>query len=90
MNKDQALEKIHNGVAKVIFRKADGTRRVMFSTLNHFLLPVVDEEQEDKPTRKPNPDVQVVYEITRDGNHWRSFKWESVISVDEVMYVHDS
>lgn len=66
---------LRKGTALVTFKKADGTIRVMECTLADYLLPEV------KGTGRPTPDhLVLVYDLEKDA--WRSFKRESVISVE--------
>lgn len=74
---------LHNGKTIVIFNKTNGEKRKMLCTLNADLIPeqpIVDTEQ-SKKTRKENPDVQSVWDLEKSA--WRSFRFDSVISVDE-------
>ena len=42
-----------------------------------FILPIyIFEEEIQKKTKKPNPDVLAVYDVNAPG--WRSFRWDSV------------
>lgn len=65
-------------IATVTFTKADGTTRVMKCTLN----PDVIEESEKKTerTRTPNLEVLNVWDVEKGG--WRSFRLESIQTVD--------
>lgn len=66
---------LRSGTALITFKKADGSIRVMECTLADYLLPEV------KGTGRPTPDhLVLVYDLENDG--WRSFKRESVISVE--------
>ena len=66
---------LRKGTALVTFKKADGTIRVMECTLADYLLPEV------KGTGRPTPaHLVLVYDLEKYA--WRSFKRESVISVE--------
>lgn len=72
-------EDLKNGVVTVVFEKADGTERSMRATLSDLYVPQVlaeYDDQEAKPHRKLNDDVQPVWDI--DKNAWRSFRYDSV------------
>lgn len=66
---------LRSGTALVTFKKADGSIRVMECTLADYLLPEV------KGTGRSTPDhLVLVYDLENEG--WRSFKRDSVISVE--------
>lgn len=77
--KDQAygdiLQYLTEGIAKIVFRKKDGTERVMLATLQSDKIPA-DMMPKNEETRTRNPDVQAVFDI--ESNGWRSFRWDSV------------
>lgn len=67
---------------KVNFTKKDGTERVLTCTLNPSLIPqkvTESEVVEGKPERAKSEDALAVYDTENQG--WRSFRWDSVISV---------
>jgi hypothetical protein len=68
------------GEAVVTFTKKDGSTRVMRSTLNAELLPVVEiKEGAEKTERKKSDTTIAVYDLEAKG--WRSFATKSVTSV---------
>lgn len=67
------------GPTTVVFTKKDGTERRMLCTLNESLVPVV-ESAEPKREKKVNDDVMAVYDL--EAKSWRSFRWESIKSVE--------
>ena len=71
-------------VVSVTFTKKDGTERVMKCTLQKDLIPVkvVSESANTANTtaRTVNDDVVPVYDIDAQG--WRSFRWDSVKSIE--------
>ena len=72
---------LHQGRVTVVFEKADGSHRTMICTLDAELLPKqeVSDDAEPKKDRKPNPEVQVAYDLEK--NEWRSFRYDRIISV---------
>lgn len=65
----------------VTFQKADGNHRVMSATLNPDLIPNNDSVYDStKSTKTSNPEVQPVFDL--DAQAWRSFRWDSIISVN--------
>lgn len=84
--KDRIENILKNGKTfSVTFNKKDGSKRVMRATTNATLIPPkpVVEGAEDKPKRTvaANPDVAKVYDL--DIGEWRSFRYDSVISIVE-------
>lgn len=71
------------GSFKVTFTKKDGTDRILNCTLNAEMIPrkVTESEViEGKPERAKSVDVLAVYDVENQG--WRSFRWDSIKSVD--------
>ena len=70
-------------VVVVTFTKKDGSERIMNCTLQEDLIPikVVSESANTSNVtiRTVNDDVVPVYDI--DAKDWRSFRWDSVKSV---------
>ena len=70
-------------VVVVTFTKKDGSERIMNCTLQEDLIPikVVSESANTSNVtiRTVNDDVVPVYDI--DAKGWRSFRWDSVKSV---------
>jgi len=73
---------LSESICKVLFEKIDGSERVMKCTLRPELLPPPKGEKSDK---KPNLDALPVYEIAGDKSGWRSFRLDSLKSI-EVVY----
>ena len=76
MKREKLIEKLKEGVVKVVFTKADGTTRTMNASLHP---KYITEELKPKgnDTRKPNPDL--IHVIDTDLNQWRSFKMSSLM-----------
>jgi hypothetical protein len=70
------------GATTVIFTKKDGTERVMQCTISTALVPaeIIVEGVEPKKEKKVNEDVCPVYDL--EAKSWRSFRWDSVNSVE--------
>lgn len=65
----------------VTFTKTDGTEREMRCTQAHDLIPI---DKEPKGTTRALSD-EVVRVFDLDKQEWRSFRWDSIISVDMVV-----
>lgn len=73
--RDSVKDHLQNGEVLIEFTKKDGTLRKMRVTTKPTLVP---EEQRPTGTRVPSPDVQTVFDL--DENHWKSFRWDSLIA----------
>lgn len=75
--KNEVKESLKKGLVEVTFTKKDGTNRVMVCTLNEDLLPPAQpaDPSAEKTVRAANENVQVVYDVEKDG--WRSFRWDT-------------
>lgn len=82
----ELLARLREGEVTIVFLKADETERTLRGTLNEDLIgpePIVDNPlgpKKPKHHRKRNPEVQVIYDL--DANEWRSFRWDSLVSVE--------
>ena len=83
MEKSELIEMLKAGMVKLVFEKKDGTLREMIATLKGELLPAQTQPEEGKKSKAHNPDVLAVYEIS---NGWRSFRWDSLVSVNGSSY----
>jgi hypothetical protein len=65
----------------VDFVKADGEFRSMKCTLaeQHGAKYTVNENK-DRPSKKPNPEVCVVWDVNQ--NAWRSFRWDRIRKIE--------
>ena len=66
---------LESGKARVTFTKADGSTRTMNCTAQEGVIPATSS------TRNVEG-VQTVYDL--DINEWRSFRWESVQTVEPI------
>lgn len=85
MTKDEILQKIQDRTKNysVTFIKSDGSERLMNFTLNSDLID--DFELTPKGTgNNASPEVLKVVELCENGmTQWRSFRFDSVISLTE-------
>lgn len=84
MTRDEIINQMKNGVYGIVFRKVDGTHRIMDATLDHNHIPPYiagdrNESLEPKIVRKVNPDIVSVFDIEAQG--WKSFRVENLISM---------
>jgi hypothetical protein len=78
--KDAAIDIISKEMCLVTFTKvSDGSERKMLCTTCPDNIPDDQLPTEDSSV-KINEDIHRVYAIDVDG--WRSFRWDSVISID--------
>lgn len=70
---------LQSSKATVVFQKADGSLREMHCTLLSEYLPPFDETQPHK-AKPVNEEVMSVWDLDKNG--WRSFRLDSVISID--------
>ena len=75
-DKEAVVNKLREEICEVTFTKVNGEQRIMQCTLKSSLIPVVEstEANEAKKTKKENPSVLAVFDVTAGG--WRSFKWD--------------
>jgi hypothetical protein len=69
---------LRTSVAKITFKKKDGTERVMNCTLQEDKLPVF--EAKNSEDRKQVESALAVFDM--DKQSWRSFRWDSITSVE--------
>ena len=77
--KNEVKESLKKGLVEVTFKKLNGDERVMVCTLNEDLTPPAKKEDplSQKKVRAVNEEVQVVYDVEKDG--WRSFRWDHLL-----------
>lgn len=80
MNQDEVKALLKQGPVDILFIKNDGTGRKMTASLE----PSDLEGYESKGGRKPNPDVQPVFDT--EARAWRSFRWDSLQTVNGVPF----
>jgi hypothetical protein len=75
---------LKEGNVTVVFTKKDGTERVMKCTTNPTYVMFKDPSLlESKKTRTVNEEVMPVFDVEQ--NSWKSFRWDSVKSVQIVL-----
>jgi len=82
MKKSEVIEQLGSGVVNIEFTKADGSLRVMKSTLSseHVISEVSSEKSAGVQRIAEN--VQPVWDV--DAKGWRSFRWASITEVNGV------
>lgn len=80
MTKNDVLGKLNEGTVSISFIKANGETRDMSATLDKSIVNY--PETKTGQSRKLNESVQSVWDSGVSG--WRSFRWDSVRSVDGV------
>jgi hypothetical protein len=72
---------LEENTVEVVFTKKDGTERVMNCTLKEDVLPIVQKEiEENSLTKTKAKDALAVWDV--DASGWRSFRWDSIKSVN--------
>ncbi len=72
---------LEENTVEVVFTKKDGTERVMNCTLKEDVLPIVQKEMEEESlTKTKAKDALAVWDV--DASGWRSFRWDSIKSVN--------
>lgn len=80
--KDRILEALRTDIVTVRFTKADGTERDMRCTLVESKIPTDRQpKNEAKATDSVGSAVRV---FDTEKGEWRSFRWESLISVEGI------
>jgi len=70
---------LKTGEVFINFIKKDGSNRVMRCTTKPALVP---EEFTPKGTKAASDEVQSVFDL--DENHWKSFRWDSLVSAKAI------
>lgn len=74
---------LQDGKVLVEFVKSDGTVRTMNCTLNEAAgakYVVKENKETSAKTKKPNNDVQVVWDCDQEA--WRSFRWDRLKRIE--------
>lgn len=79
MNIDELRDLLKTDIVTINFTKKDGTRREMHCTLLDEYLPVMNEPN---PNIKYGPSPSIITAWDLEQNAWRSFKFDSVKSID--------
>ena len=88
MDIDGLREMLKTDLATIVFSKVDGTKREMHCTLLPEYLPVMEVNTNIK--YRPSPTIVTAWDLEQ--NDWRSFKFESILSIetDYFNYVVES
>ena len=84
LNENEILENLrtNNEGIRVLFTKKDGTEREMLCTLAESAIPM-DKQPKGEGSSTVGSAVRV---FDLDKSEWRSFRWDSVKSVNGVIY----
>lgn len=87
MARSDVIDLLKREIVDVEFKKLSGDVRVLTCTLNPSTLPPARTEDplSQKKVREINEEVCAVFDTINQG--WRSFRWDSVISVNGEPYV---
>ena len=87
MARSDVIDLLKSEVVDIEFKKLSGDLRVLTCTLNPDKLPSARTEDplNQKKVREINEDVCAVFDTINQG--WRSFRWDSVISVNGEAYI---
>jgi len=77
LSKSNIMNMLNTGIVNVKFTKTDGTERDMKCTLMSEI--VKPHEKKTDREKKVNEDVISVWDIDKEG--WRSFRYDSIISI---------
>ena len=81
MKKSDIVNRMKEGSVSLTFLKSNGELRDMTATLNEFTVKYPDVASTSR-AQKLSDTTQAVWDETVNG--WRSFRWESVRSVDGI------
>lgn len=76
--KTYLIDALQKGVVTVKFTKVDGTERSMSCTLQESLIGTYEKKTERE--KAVNESVVSVWDVEKEG--WRSFRYDSVISMN--------
>ena len=82
LKQDEIITQLKMQTVNIEFTKKDGTRRKMNCTLMPEMLPDQIDIEEHAQSKAYNPDILAVFDI--DKGDWRSFRWDSLLSVNGV------
>ena len=77
-DKDTVKSLLREGESVITFEKADGSIREMRCTLDEGKIPVASLPKQSGKVRATNDEVQPVFDL--DNQHWKSFRWDSLVS----------
>jgi hypothetical protein len=79
MNKSDVLSKLNEGTVTIVFEKTDTSERTISATLNSDYV-TYDKRPGQSGDNSQSNNAQPVWDT--DARGWRSFRWNSVRSVD--------
>ena len=87
LNENEILNQLRSDVngTKVVFTKKDGTEREMLCTLIESKIPG-DKQPKSESTQTSSTVGQAVRVFDIDKGEWRSFRFDSIKSVNGVTY----
>lgn len=85
MDRSKAIETIRTSIVDIEFVKKDGTIRFMTCTLREESLPAQKDLEQVVSEKRPNDEVFAVFDTINQG--WRSFRWDSLLTVNGVKFV---
>lgn len=77
INFDSLITDLRKGEKTVNFTKRDGSTRRLRCTLQEGRIPPATSNE----SREPNPDLVVAWDVEKSA--WRSFRKDSVLSVED-------
>ena len=85
INESETLEQLRNNEngVEVLFIKKDGSQRTMLCTLSESKIPADKQPKSETQSSTVGSAVRV---FDLEKNEWRSFRWDSVKSVNGVTY----
>lgn len=85
MEKSSVVEALKTSIVDIEFVKKDGTTRLMTCTLRADSLPAQVDVEQVISEKAPNTEVLAVFDTINQG--WRSFRWDSLKTVNGVQFV---
>jgi hypothetical protein len=84
MDIDELREILKTELVTVVFTKKDGSKREMHCTMISEYLPVIELNPNIK--YGPSPTIVTVWDLEQ--NAWRSFKFDSILSIETDNFNH--
>ena len=82
MSRENVIKLLQGDVVKLEFIKADGSLRMMNATLDSSIVPYTPVKTDREISG--NSASQPVWDV--DSSGWRSFRWDSLREVNDVLY----
>ena len=84
MEKSEILDLLRSETVDIEFIKANGETRLLTCTLKPESLPAQIDVEEHVQKKAPNDAVCAVFDTINQG--WRSFRWDSVLTINGEKY----